>query len=258
MPARLAALMDERKKLERELTEAKKKLAMGGGGNGKAADDGAVRDVGGVKLWPARCPASSPRTCRASPTRARSSSAPASSRSSASSEEGRAGIVVGVTDDLTVALQRGRSGQARAPRRWAARAAAAGPTWRRPAGRTARKAGAPRLPSRQDELVGSACSSAATPLTAAAAPSAPSGGFSRSAARSARPVRHRSRHADACARVVIVTSRTATCSVESSRRQRPATRSKPALSSAAAWPPRTILISSRPSSMRSRCSGVSR
>ncbi len=31
MPARIAALMDERKKLERELSEAKKTIAMGGG-----------------------------------------------------------------------------------------------------------------------------------------------------------------------------------------------------------------------------------
>ena len=31
MPARIAALMDERKKLERELSDARKKLAMGGG-----------------------------------------------------------------------------------------------------------------------------------------------------------------------------------------------------------------------------------
>ena len=31
MPARIAALMDERKKLERDLADAKKKLAMGGG-----------------------------------------------------------------------------------------------------------------------------------------------------------------------------------------------------------------------------------
>ena len=31
MPARVAALLDERKKLERELTDARKKLAMGGG-----------------------------------------------------------------------------------------------------------------------------------------------------------------------------------------------------------------------------------
>ena len=32
MPARIAALLDERKKLERELSDARKKLAMGGGG----------------------------------------------------------------------------------------------------------------------------------------------------------------------------------------------------------------------------------
>ena len=40
MPARIAALMEERKKLERDLSEARKKLAMGGGAaasNGSAA-----------------------------------------------------------------------------------------------------------------------------------------------------------------------------------------------------------------------------
>ena len=49
MPGRIGALMDERKKLERELSDAKKKLAMGGGGKagGEAAD---VRQVNGVKL----------------------------------------------------------------------------------------------------------------------------------------------------------------------------------------------------------------
>ncbi|HQS70254.1 MAG: alanine--tRNA ligase [Novosphingobium sp. 28-62-57] len=45
--ARVAALMDERKKLERELAEAKKALALGGGG-GKA--ESADEDVGGVKF----------------------------------------------------------------------------------------------------------------------------------------------------------------------------------------------------------------
>ena len=34
IPARINALLDERKKLERELSEARKKLAMGGGGSG--------------------------------------------------------------------------------------------------------------------------------------------------------------------------------------------------------------------------------
>ena len=43
---RVAALVEERKNLERELADAKKKLAMGGGASG----GGAIEDIGGVKL----------------------------------------------------------------------------------------------------------------------------------------------------------------------------------------------------------------
>src|SRR6201995_2483802 len=52
MPARITALMEERKKLERDLSEARKKLAMGGGaGNGAAAGGGnGVREIGNIKL----------------------------------------------------------------------------------------------------------------------------------------------------------------------------------------------------------------
>jgi alanyl-tRNA synthetase len=71
MPARISALMDERKKLERELSDAKRKLAMGGG-RSRASTSSA-----------ARCPASTSRTCAAWPMKARSGSAPAWSRSSA-------------------------------------------------------------------------------------------------------------------------------------------------------------------------------
>ena len=46
--ARVAALMDERRKLERELAEAKKALALGGSGGAKA--EAADEDVGGVKF----------------------------------------------------------------------------------------------------------------------------------------------------------------------------------------------------------------
>ncbi|HMK89595.1 MAG TPA: alanine--tRNA ligase, partial [Methylocystis sp.] len=46
-PARLTALLEERKRLEHELAEAKRKLAMGGAGGGPGQD---VLDVGGVKL----------------------------------------------------------------------------------------------------------------------------------------------------------------------------------------------------------------
>ncbi|WP_068074397.1 alanine--tRNA ligase [Novosphingobium lentum] len=44
--ARVAALLDERRKLERELAEAKKALALGGGGGAKA--EAADEDIGGV------------------------------------------------------------------------------------------------------------------------------------------------------------------------------------------------------------------
>ena len=49
VPARLAALLDERKRLEKELAEAKKALALGGGGSdgGQAPTD---EDIGGVKF----------------------------------------------------------------------------------------------------------------------------------------------------------------------------------------------------------------
>jgi alanyl-tRNA synthetase len=46
VPARVAALTEERKKLEKELADTKRKLAMGGGGSGGAA----VEEVGGVKF----------------------------------------------------------------------------------------------------------------------------------------------------------------------------------------------------------------
>jgi alanyl-tRNA synthetase len=44
VPARIAGLIDERKRLERELAEAKKALAMGGGSGGAAGPE----DIGGV------------------------------------------------------------------------------------------------------------------------------------------------------------------------------------------------------------------
>jgi alanyl-tRNA synthetase len=45
LPQRVAGLLDERKRLERELMEARKRLATGGGGG-----DESVKDVAGVKL----------------------------------------------------------------------------------------------------------------------------------------------------------------------------------------------------------------
>jgi alanyl-tRNA synthetase len=48
MPERITALLDDRRRLERDLSDARRKLAMGGG-NARSGDDG-VRQVGDVKL----------------------------------------------------------------------------------------------------------------------------------------------------------------------------------------------------------------
>jgi alanyl-tRNA synthetase len=47
LPERIAAVLDDRKRLEREVSDARRKLAMGGGE--RSGDDG-VRQVGNVKL----------------------------------------------------------------------------------------------------------------------------------------------------------------------------------------------------------------
>ena len=50
VPNRLASLLEERKKLERELSEAKKKIALGAGGNGHTTTENPVRTVGDVTM----------------------------------------------------------------------------------------------------------------------------------------------------------------------------------------------------------------
>jgi len=50
VPARLAALMEERKRLEKELAEAKKALALGGGGAAGSSAANADEEIAGVKF----------------------------------------------------------------------------------------------------------------------------------------------------------------------------------------------------------------
>jgi len=102
MPARLAALIDERKKLERELTEARKKLALGGGGVG-AAPSGAdgVRQVNGIKLIARAVSGISPKELPSLIDEAKKQIGSGVIAIVAVTAEGRAGISVGVTPDLT-------------------------------------------------------------------------------------------------------------------------------------------------------------
>src|SRR6201990_135154 len=49
VPARITSLLEERKKLERDLSDARKKLAMGGGSSANGSGAAGVREVGNVK-----------------------------------------------------------------------------------------------------------------------------------------------------------------------------------------------------------------
>ncbi|HKO07875.1 MAG TPA: alanine--tRNA ligase [Alphaproteobacteria bacterium] len=95
LPQRLASLMEERKRLERELSEVRRKLAAGGGEGAPAA-----KEVGGVKF--------ASRLLDDVPARELKAMADALKKqvgsgvvAIAAQDEGKASLVVGVTDDLT-------------------------------------------------------------------------------------------------------------------------------------------------------------
>jgi alanyl-tRNA synthetase len=99
VPARAAALLEDRKKLERELSEAKKKLAMGGGA---AAGDGAdgVRTVGDVKLMARAVTGIELKDLRSLADEGKKKVGSGIVAIVGVTGDGKAGIVVGVTNDL--------------------------------------------------------------------------------------------------------------------------------------------------------------
>ena len=99
IPARLSALLEERKKLERELTDARKKLAMGGG-VAKGSEDG-VRQVNGVKLIARSVSGIELKDLRSLADEGKKQVGSGVVAIVGLSEDGKAGLVVGVTDDLT-------------------------------------------------------------------------------------------------------------------------------------------------------------
>jgi alanyl-tRNA synthetase len=95
--SRVAALLDERRKLERELAEAKKALALGGGG---AKTEAADEDVGGVKFSGQVLDGLDPKDLRGllDAAKQRLGSGVAAI---VAVNEGKASIAAAVTDDLT-------------------------------------------------------------------------------------------------------------------------------------------------------------
>jgi alanyl-tRNA synthetase len=97
-PARIAALLDERKRLERELSEAKKRLAMGGGNKAEGADG--MRAVGDVKLMARTVEGIDLKDLRSLADEGKKTVGSGVVAIVGVTEDGKAGIVVGVTNDL--------------------------------------------------------------------------------------------------------------------------------------------------------------
>jgi alanyl-tRNA synthetase len=95
---RAAVLMDERKKLERDLTDARRKLAMGGGGNGA---DGAVRTAGKTKFLARAVSGIAPKDLKGLVDDGKKTVGSGVVAIVGVTEDGKAGLAVGVTPDLT-------------------------------------------------------------------------------------------------------------------------------------------------------------
>jgi alanyl-tRNA synthetase len=101
VPNRLTALLDERKRLERELAEAKKKLAMGGGAIGANNDANGVRTVGEIKFLGRAVEGIDIKDLRSLADEGKKQVGSGIVAFVGVTGEGKAGVVVGVTSDLT-------------------------------------------------------------------------------------------------------------------------------------------------------------
>jgi alanyl-tRNA synthetase len=93
---RVEALIDERRKLERELSEAKKKLAMGGAGSGETG----IETVGDIKLMARVVEGISAKDLKALVDEGKKQLGSGVVVLIAVSEDGKGGVVAGVTADL--------------------------------------------------------------------------------------------------------------------------------------------------------------
>jgi alanyl-tRNA synthetase len=94
---RLQKLLEERKKLERAANEARKQLALGGDGNG--AED-SVRTIGAIKLLARTLEGVSPKDLRGLVDDGKKQIGSGVVAIVGVSDDGKAGLVVGVTEDI--------------------------------------------------------------------------------------------------------------------------------------------------------------
>ena len=99
VPARVEALLDERKRLERELADARRKLALGGG---SAAQGGAAGEtVAGVGFLGKSVTGVSPKDLKSLADEGKKSLGSGVVVFVGAGDDGKASVVVAVTDDLT-------------------------------------------------------------------------------------------------------------------------------------------------------------
>ena len=99
VPARVEALLDERRKLERELTEAKKKLALGGGTPANGGSE--AETVAGAGFIGRTVSGVSPKDLKPLADEGKKSLGSGVVVFVGAGEDGKASVVVAVTDDLT-------------------------------------------------------------------------------------------------------------------------------------------------------------
>jgi alanyl-tRNA synthetase len=96
-PDRLSALVEDRRRLERDLADARRKLAMGGGGAGGEP----VREIGGVKVMTRAVSGVEMRDLKSLADEGKKRLGSGIVAIVGVAEDGKAGIVVGITEDLT-------------------------------------------------------------------------------------------------------------------------------------------------------------
>ena len=96
--SRIEVLIDERRKLEKELAEAKKQLALGG--SGASGDDG-ISEINGTKLMARILKGISPNDMKGLVDEGKAKLGSGVVALIGINDEGRAGLIVGVTSDLT-------------------------------------------------------------------------------------------------------------------------------------------------------------
>ncbi|NHT77424.1 alanyl-tRNA synthetase [Rhizobium sp. PP-F2F-G38] len=98
---RVESLMDERRKLERELTDARRKLALGGGGAAGSTD--AAREIGGIKFLGKVVTGVDPKDLKGLADDGKKSLGSGIVAFIGVADDGKASAVVGVTEDLVKA-----------------------------------------------------------------------------------------------------------------------------------------------------------